>query len=174
MKKNGTQFVRKNCGRLAMIAAIHLSFQAPAMAARPTIFAAPGNSQVSEFLYGDAVEQHLMPVYLLGEVAKPGLYHVPVNTDLTTLLALSGGPGTESELDNLQIKNELTKRVETVNFGDIETRADAASPKLRTNDVVFVPRRSPPISNNTLTLITVVATVLTAALTGVVLSKSFK
>jgi len=133
------------------------------------------NTQMlSEFIYGDEVEQRLMPVYLLGEVAKPGLYHVPINTDLTTLLAISGGPSTESELNELVIKNELTKKSEKINFSDLESSAELHAPKLKSNDVVFIPRKPQAISNNTLTIITVVATVLTAALTGVVLSKSFK
>lgn len=127
--------------------------------------------QLSEFIYGDEVEQKLMPVYLLGAVQRPGLYHLPVNTDLTTLLSIAGGPNENSEVDDITIRNDSSKRLDKVDFGAITRTRDARAPVLRGSDLVYVPMKEPAVSNNTLLVMTVVGGLLTVVMTGLLIKR---
>lgn len=126
--------------------------------------------QLSEYIYGDELEQRLVPVYLLGSVQRPGIYHVPPNTSLVTLLSIAGGSGENSALSEVTIKNEKAGKVETVNFQDLVSSA-GKGPLLKGEDVVFIPTEKPAVSNNTMLTLTVVATLLTATLTGILIKK---
>lgn len=129
---------------------------------------------LSEYIYGDEMNQKLMPIFLLGAVAKPGIYHVPAKTDLTTLLSIAGGPTEESSIGKIMIKNDETNRKEEVDFESMVASSGQRSPQLQGRDVVYVPVRQPLISGNTLTVITVTATVLATALTFMFLRKELK
>lgn len=126
--------------------------------------------QLSEYIYGDELEQKLMPVFLLGNVHRPGIYHVPQNTSLTTLLSIAGGTGDNSAMDDITIKNERAGKIDKVDFHDL-LASSGKSPILKGEDTVFIPTEKPAVSNNTMLTITVVATLLTAALTGILIKK---
>jgi hypothetical protein len=53
------------------------------------------SSNISAYTFDgirSGVEKLKMNTYILGQVAKPGLYVVPDDTDFLTLMALAGGP----------------------------------------------------------------------------------
>lgn len=129
---------------------------------------------LSEFIYGDEVEQKLMPVFLLGEVAKPGIYHVPVKTDLTTLLSIAGGPTSDSSVNEILIKNQDTNRREEVDFENVIAGQNQRSPVLQVKDVVYVPMKKPLISSNTMTTLSVVATIAAIAITGLYIRRELR
>lgn len=54
-------------------------------------------------------------VYIWGQVSKPGLYIVPDDTDLITVLSLAGGPTENAKLKTIRIvRQDLTKEKEIV------------------------------------------------------------
>ena len=63
-------------------------------------------SSPSEFVFESYPNQDLIPIRLLGAVKNAGLYHVPANMKLTTLLSLAGGTNTEADLENIVIGND--------------------------------------------------------------------
>jgi hypothetical protein len=129
-------------------------------------------NQLSEFIYGDEIQERLAPVYLLGAVRKPGLYHVPPKTSLTTLLAIAGGPTEESNIEDILIRNEESKRLDRVDYKKILADSEQRSPVLAPRDVVLVGAREPTISNNTVVVITVVSAVVGLVFTGLLIKKS--
>lgn len=159
--------------RNALVLTLAFSLGMPAWAAdRNAIFdrEKQNANQLSEFIYGDEMEQRLVPVYLLGAVRKPGIYHVPPKTSLVTLLSIAGGTEENSVLDEITIRNEADNRSENVDFGKLISQG-GKSPVLSGRDTVFVPTEKPAVSNNTLMTVTVVATLLTAVLTGLLIKR---
>jgi hypothetical protein len=51
----------------------------------------------------NGVEKLKINTYIWGQVAKPGLYIVPDDTDLLTLLSLAGGPREDAKLTKIRI-----------------------------------------------------------------------
>jgi len=148
----------------------------PAQAAdRGTLFEREKQNanQLSEFIYGDEMEQRLVPVFLLGAVRKPGIYHVPPKTSLVTLLSIAGGTEENSLLDEITIRNETENRSETVDFGKLISQG-GKSPVLSGRDTIFVPTEKAMISANTWMAVTVVSALLTAVLTGLLIRRELK
>ena len=136
-----------------------------------------GQSTISEFVYQNGPDEILIKVFLLGAVSKPGLYHVPVNTDLFSLLAFAGGPLEQAELDHIQVKHRPANAESKTSELDLQsavTDPNIKLPTLALNDVILVPQRKPAISNNTIATVGVVATVLGIILTGVLVGQTFK
>jgi hypothetical protein len=122
----------------------------------------------SEFVYRNDPEEILIPVYLLGAVAKPGLYHVPVKTDLVNLLAISGGPTSDAKLDDIQIRridSNKSFHVSEVDFEKSLKETPIPGIVMESNDVVLVKQKQPIVSNNT-----VIALGMLSALATIVLS----
>jgi hypothetical protein len=68
--------------------------------------AAGGFSQGSVYLYSGTLagaEQLKIKAYIWGQVRNPGLYIVPDNTDLLTLISSAGGPTENAKLSKIRI-----------------------------------------------------------------------
>ncbi|MBI3558179.1 MAG: SLBB domain-containing protein [Deltaproteobacteria bacterium] len=120
----------------------------------------------AEFVYRNDAEELLVPVFVLGAVARPGLYHIPVKTDFITLMSIVGGPTHEAVLDDISIKKQQSKEVVKVDLDKLVKNKDMKNPLLTNNDVVLVRTKEPIISTDTLLLITMIATVLGIGITA--------
>lgn len=127
----------------------------------------------SEFISGNYPGAVLMPINLWGSVAKPGIHHVPTQTDLVTLLSLAGGPGPDAELGRITIKRRAGagETVIRVDAEDILTEPGRKSPVLEPNDIIIIPREKPTVSPNTMTTISFIGGVLGIILAGFALSR---
>ncbi len=159
---------------LCLILALCLSVDIAAAGPRINLFEREKRNidSLSEFIYGDEVADKLSPVYLLGSVRKPGLYHVPPKTSLTTLLSIAGGPSEESDIEDITIRNEETQRLDKVDFKRVIADKGMKSPILNPRDVILVGTRTPAFSNNTVLTLSVLGTLATLVLTGIVIKKS--
>ena len=130
----------------------------------------------NEFVSGNYPGAILMPINLWGSVGKPGIHHVPTQTDLITLLSLAGGPGPDAQLDKITIKRRAGKeeQILKVDAEEYLNKAGMRSPVLEANDIVVIPRDTPPISSNTVTTVTFVGSVLGIILAGFALSRQTK
>src|SRR5438445_11035784 len=63
-------------------------------------------SSSSEYIFESYPNQELIPIRLLGAIKNAGLYHIPANMKLTTLLALAGGTTPEADLEKIIIGND--------------------------------------------------------------------
>ncbi|MCM2323956.1 MAG: SLBB domain-containing protein [Oligoflexia bacterium] len=150
---------------------------APALAAGPTGgLLLPGEasgSTGSEFVSGNYPGAILMPVNLWGAVIKPGIHHVPTQTDLVTLLSLAGGPTGEARLDRISIKRRSgsQEQILRVDAEDILDEPGVRSPVLEANDIIIVPRDQPTVSNNTMSTVSFLGSILGIILAGYALSR---
>lgn len=135
-------------------------------------------SSPSEFVFESYPNQELIPIRLLGAVKNAGLYHVPVNMKLTTLLSLAGGTSNEADLENIVIGNDQQnvispsgeeKKSLTVNLEQVLKAGAKNDYTLASNDIVLIKNKSPLISNDSFRIISIVSVVLTALLTAVVI-----
>lgn len=96
------------------------------------------------YYYSPSVKDKvLIPVNFWGQVQKPGLHFVPVNTNLVSGLSLAGGPTTEGVLDSVSVTRKLEGQLVKKEFdleagGDEESYAEILQP----NDTVFIERSS--------------------------------
>ncbi|HUQ20910.1 MAG TPA: polysaccharide biosynthesis/export family protein [Gemmatimonadaceae bacterium] len=79
----------------------------------------------------------LRRVYVLGEVAKPGLYPVDPTISLAGLIALAGGATPIGDVQKVRIV-----RNGTVVVKQIDASSSVGMSNVRSNDEVFVDRRS--------------------------------
>jgi hypothetical protein len=130
-----------------------------------------GATGASEYMFSNDPDEILVPIYLMGAVGKPGLYHVPAHTDLLTLLTLSGGTTNDAKSDQVFIRHQQGKKtigVSEVNLDHLVSTSEIAAPTLASNDFVYVPVKQPSVSNNTLLTVGLVATVISVLATGLV------
>jgi hypothetical protein len=67
----------------------------------------PGSSPKaagSEFFVGAEMGKPLVTVHLLNGVRTPGVYHVPVETNLAELIAFAGGATDQADLSGVRIR----------------------------------------------------------------------
>lgn len=101
-------------------------------------------SNISAYTYDgirSGVEKLKMNTYILGQVAKPGLYVVPDDTDFLTLLALAGGPREDAKLSKIRIvrPSEQGDKVIWVNFKKyLETGDPSLIPEMKPGDTIVV------------------------------------
>ena len=140
-------------------------------------------SSPSEFVFESYPNQDLIPIRLLGAVKNAGLYHVPANMKLTTLLSLAGGTNNEADLENIVIGNDQQNVIspdgqekKSLNLDLEEVLKSGAKNDytLASNDIVLIKNKSPLISNDSFRIISIVSVVLTALLTSVIIKDKLK
>ncbi len=98
----------------------------------------------SIYLYSGTLagtEQLKIKTYIWGQVKKPGLYIVPDNTDLLTLISSAGGPTENAKLSKIRIirTTEEGDKVIWVNMKKyLETGDPELIPVLKPGDTVVV------------------------------------
>lgn len=125
----------------------------------------------SEFVFESYPNEPLIPVRLLGAVKNSGLYHIPKNMKLTTLLSLAGGTNTEADLEKIVIGNDLAGAPTNVvlNLEEMIETGKNNDYSLSPHDIVLVKNKTPLISNDSFRIISIVSIVLTSILTGVLI-----
>jgi hypothetical protein len=135
-------------------------------------------SSPSEFVFESYPNQDPIPIRLLGAVKNAGLYHVPVNMKLTTLLSLAGGTNNEADLENIVIGNDQQdvtapngekKQSLNINLEDVLRSGAKNDYTLATNDIVLIKNKSPMVSNDSFRIISIVSVLLTTILTAVII-----
>ncbi len=129
-------------------------------------------NSTSEFIFESYPNQELISIRLLGAVKNAGLYHIPSNMKLTTLLALAGGTNSDANLENIMIGNDQNK-MKDINLE--ETLKNAKDDyTLVSNDIVLIKNKSPWISNDSFRVFSVISVVLTSILTAIVIKDRYK
>lgn len=87
------------------------------------------------------VEKLKINTYVWGQIAKPGLYIVPDDTDLLTLLSLAGGPREDAKLTKIRIVRPTIDgdRIIWINMKHyLETGDEKLIPIMQPGDTVIV------------------------------------
>jgi polysaccharide biosynthesis/export protein len=110
-------------------------------AAYPTM---PTMNNASAYTYSGSMsneEKLKIYTYIWGQVLRPGLYIVPDDTDLLTLLSLAGGPSENAKLSKIRIirPTSNSQKVILVNLkAYMETGNEALIPILQPGDTIVV------------------------------------
>ncbi|MEN3044500.1 MAG: SLBB domain-containing protein [Candidatus Hydrothermales bacterium] len=89
---------------------------------------------VPEYYVFPTEDKVLIEVQLWGHISKPGLYQVPLRTDLVKLISLAGGPLPSADLRNVVIIRDGENR--SVN---VEKILKTEKVYLEPGDVIIVP-----------------------------------
>lgn len=130
------------------------------------------NIRGSEYVSGKYPGAVLMKVNLWGAVQKPGIHHIPVKTDLITLLSYAGGPLPEADLDEVFIKRKVKDQEIRYNIDVEEMLGEEVSqaPRLLANDIVVVPGTEPAVSSNTVVMVGLISSIAAILVSGAILA----
>ncbi len=129
------------------------------------------NGGVSEFYFRQDKDDVLIPVFVLGEVGKPGLYHVPLKSDLVTLLSIAGGLSENADHDSILLRDHRKKDHERLRMEDLVRDSNLKNRQFLGNEILYVEKTEPLISNNTMLALGLVTTLISIVLAAKVLSK---
>jgi polysaccharide biosynthesis/export protein len=90
---------------------------------------------------GSSADQLMINTYIWGQVRNPGLYKIPDNTDLLTLISSAGGPTDNAKLSKVKIIRPTTQgeKVIYVNLQEYMKTGDMKLiPIMQPGDTVFV------------------------------------
>lgn len=130
--------------------------------------------RAAEYIYRSSQKESLIGVQLIGAVQKPGLYYIPVNTDILKLITLAGGT------DDADLSNILVRKTDPAQSGVYELdvkklmkKSSEAKPfRLAQDDFVYIPKKEPWISNDVSRTITLVSLVTSIILTSVLIERN--
>jgi hypothetical protein len=119
----------------------------------------------------------LVPINLLGAVGRPGVYHIPKQTDIVRLLSLAGGTRADANLEDVTIKRRSGETERTININLkqlVEERASSKPINLEANDIVLVTPHQPLISSNTLQTVGFISSLLGLVVSSIVIVNQLK
>lgn len=90
---------------------------------------------------GSGNEQLMINTYIWGQVQNPGLYKIPDNTDLLTLISSAGGPTENAKLSKIKIirPTEQGEKIIYVNMQEyMKTGNMELIPIMKPGDTVFI------------------------------------
>lgn len=118
-------------------------------------------SRISEYFYSPTGKEVLIPIQILGEVERPGLYHIPPETNLTTLLAISGGTTENANTGKVR----LFREGETQKLDIDDILEEQPNFGLKNRDTIYIPQKPKLVSESTLTALIAISTLATTILT---------
>lgn len=98
-----------------------------------------GGPYYPEYYVFPSSDQVLMEVQLWGHVSKPGLYQVPLKTDIVKLISLAGGPLPSANLKRVMILRKGENKVVDINRVLKDSNMKIY---LEPGDVVIVPQNT--------------------------------
>lgn len=146
---------------------VYSFFMASTQAFSQTFNAGVGLGKPSEFVFQTYKNQELISLRLLGAVNRAGLYHVPKDIELVTLLSLAGGTSRDAEVEEIVIGSETKSDVKKINLYDVMNKQASVDHKFQSNDTVFVKHKQPFISSEGWRAMSIIGMLFTAALTAV-------
>lgn len=142
--------------------------------------------QSAEYIFRSSPKESLISVQLLGAVARPGIYYIPMNTDLLKLLTLAGGSSSNADMSEI-----LVRKLEPKTWTEIENKAvneyqgafevdaekiikygGSRQLRLAQDDFVYVPPKTSWISGETSRTVTFVSVLLTIGLTAILIKNN--
>jgi hypothetical protein len=120
----------------------------------------PGGGGGSEYFVGRIQGKPLITVYLLSGVHIPGVYHIPIQTDLGELLAYAGGVNESADVNDISIRTR-TDKAPAMKHYDLENIVDKNQPlpALEENDTVHIGTRTDR-TQRTLLFVSILASIV--------------
>jgi hypothetical protein len=98
----------------------------------------------NEYYVGQDMGQPLLTVNLMSGVHQPGVYHIPVSTDIGQLISYAGGTNDSADLSDVTIRRESSAGAKTVlNLNlERELKSSHALRELQDRDTVHIARKT--------------------------------
>lgn len=134
----------------------------------------PQKQMGAEFMSGNRPGTVLMKVNLWGAVNRPGIHHVPVRTDLMSLLSYAGGPANNALLGEVTIKREIgtSRKLIKVDVEELIKGVSHHQVELAANDIVVIPASEPLVSQDTLALMGAISLIASTILAAVYIDRA--
>jgi len=102
-----------------------------------------GSRQGFEYRVGQDLGNPLITVKLLSGVREPGVYHLPMNSDLSDLVAYAGGANENADTHGIQIRHGLNEVDGPVVY-DLQKSLEKKDPimTMHDQDTVYIPTRN--------------------------------
>jgi hypothetical protein len=133
-------------------------------------------NSASEFIFESYPNQVLIPIRLLGAIKNAGLYHIPPDMKLMTLLSLAGGTTSEADIENIIIGNDQQvkdKKSLSVNLEENLKNGATSDYILVPNDIILIKNKTPLVSNDSFRIISIVSILLTSVLTAIIINDKY-
>lgn len=114
----------------------------------------------TEYVFRTYQNQKLLPVRLLGAVTKPGLYHLPEQTDILTALSVAGGTTSSAQTSSIFLSKSDGATTATYDLEGLLTTEQKTLPRLNIMDTIYVPQRRPLVDPDVLQSATLVSILL--------------
>lgn len=128
----------------------------------------------SEFYLSHVEGEILIPINVIGAVNRPGLYYAPKNTDIYRILAAVGGFRPDADLSRVVIKRRAAdlESVIEIDLEDYLRQPQSDRIILVAEDVLHVEAIEPIVSQNSISLMSIAASILSILLTATVIHKN--
>jgi hypothetical protein len=124
----------------------------------------PLTTDLGEYRAGYFPGAVMIPVQLWGAAKTTGLFHVPKNTTLTTLITFARGPTDDAELEQIKIKRVSESREKTfvVDVDKLLSDPNKSDIQLMPNDIVFIESKKAIVDPKWVYLVGFIASILAA------------
>ena len=128
------------------------------------------NGLGSEYFVGRIEGKPLITVQLIGGVRYPGVYHIPVQTDLTQLFSYAGGTIENSDISDVTVRSQKFDTRSTRTY-DIEKslKSNGSIPVLQDKDTIMMGTRVDNMARTSL-WISIISGVAAITLTGLLIA----
>jgi protein involved in polysaccharide export with SLBB domain len=122
--------------------------------------AVPNNTQ--EYYAGAMPGSVMMKVNILGAIHRPGVYNVPLNSELNSVLSYAGGPTIDAKMDEVMVRSRFgdTNKIKRVDLEKFFNDEKSNPYRLKPDDYVYIEQKQKIISNDILQTTTLVSSVL--------------
>ena len=111
-----------------------------AHAQMPAMGSAQNMGSGSEYFAGRIEGKPLIKVNLVGGVRLPGVYHVPIDTNLAEVLSYAGGTVDGAELDEIHVRSMLGAKstFRTYDFQNLSKNTAENYPTIKNDDIIQI------------------------------------
>ena len=101
------------------------------------------NNTGSEYFVGRDLGRPLVTVNLLNGVTRPGVYHVPIKTNLPQLIAYAGGTTTNADTSEITLRRYDPQKAKVLRFSlDHALTSEGDMPTIEDKDMVSIPQKA--------------------------------
>ncbi len=159
----------KNLARMTKLFVSILLIMPSAQAQLPSLGSNQLMSGGAEFFAGRIEGKPLIKVNMVGGVRLPGVYHVPMDTNLAEVLSYAGGAVDGAELEEIHVRSVLGNKgvFKSYDFTSLSKNTDQPYPKINNGDIIQINVEKDQLSRTALwvSIIGSIATITLAALT---------
>lgn len=142
-------------------------------------------AQASEYMYRSSPKESLISVQLIGAVQKPGVYYVPMDTDLLKILTLAGGSTSGGDMSGVMVRKQEPEKwsqirskalgehrgTYEVDIQELIKLGGRESLQMNHDDLIYVPPRESLVSPEASKTITMVSVVMSIALSALLINR---